>query len=75
MKIIAEIVTLSAFIQKLNISQNNLLPNDFSDLLESLKANKVIKNCDLSNNLLLDAKDQKEKGDIAHLLLNKLSRW
>jgi hypothetical protein len=37
--------------------------------------NKTLQYLDLSDNSLLNVKDQKQKGEIAHLLLSKNSRW
>ena len=42
MKTISEIVSQSPFLQKLNISRNNLVPKDFSELLEVIRVNKVL---------------------------------
>jgi hypothetical protein len=63
------------WLEQLDLSRNGLLPPAFVDLLSVISKNRNLRWLNLSQNSMVRAQDQLEKGDIAHLILSKTSRF
>jgi Ran GTPase-activating protein (RanGAP) involved in mRNA processing and transport len=62
-------------LKRLDISKNALLPDAFEELLEELSTNRTLTSLSLSDNLLINQKDQKERGEVAHLFLARNTKF
>ena len=63
LQLCSEYLKNSHHLEDLDLSWNNLIPNDFTVMLEILGENKTLRSLNLSCNMLIDKNDQNNKFD------------